>query len=69
MEVSLYCCYSIDVRNYLSKNGLRYKIVAENPNSHKIFWAYVRDKMLDKLLSERLPLCVFYACATAQDVT
>lgn len=52
MDVSLYCCYSVDVRNFLKSNDVRYKIVAENPNSHKIFWVYVRDEKLDKLLNE-----------------
>ena len=52
MDVSLYCCYSVNVRDFLKSNGVRYKIVAENPNSHKIFWVYVRDEKLDKLLNE-----------------
>lgn len=51
MEVSLYCCYSINVRNYLQEHGIKYKIVAENPNTHKIFWVFVRDEKLDHLLS------------------
>lgn len=25
MEVELYCCYSLPLRNYLYENGLRYK--------------------------------------------
>ncbi len=52
MGVSLYCCYSLKVRDYLRENGLRYELVAENPNSHKIFWVYVRNEKLDKLLAE-----------------
>lgn len=52
MGIGLYCCYSMDVRNYLNDNGVRYKIVAENPNSHKIFWVYVRDEKLDRLLTK-----------------
>lgn len=52
MEVSLYCCYSIDLRNYLKSNGLKYKLVAQNPNSKNIFWVYVRDEKLDSLLSK-----------------
>lgn len=34
------------------ENGLRYKIVAKNPNSLKDFWVFVRDKKLDELLIE-----------------
>lgn len=52
MDVSLYCCYSIDLRNFLKNNGVQYKIVAQNPNSQRIFWVYVRNSELDKLLSE-----------------
>lgn len=52
MDVSLYCCYSLDLRNFLKNNDVRYKIVAQNPNSQKIFWVYVRDEKLDKLLNE-----------------
>lgn len=51
-DVSLYCCYSLELRNYLAKNKVKYKIVAQNPNSQKIFWVYVRDKKLDELLTE-----------------
>lgn len=49
---SLYCCYSIELRNFLNSNGLRYEICALNPNSHNMFWIYIRDKKLDMLLSK-----------------
>ncbi len=52
MDVSLFCCYSIDLRNFLRNNGLKYKIVAKNPNSQNIFWVYIRDEKLDVLLNE-----------------
>lgn len=51
MEVELYCCYSINLRDFLYKNGLRYKLAALNPNSKKLFWVYVKDKKLDDLLN------------------
>ena len=44
MEVELYCCYSLPLRNFLYENGLRYKLAALNPNSQKLFWVYVKDK-------------------------
>lgn len=37
MEVELYCCYSLPLRNYLYENGLRYKLAALNPNSQNCF--------------------------------
>jgi hypothetical protein len=52
MDIRLYCCYSLPLRNYLIENGLRYKIVAKNPNSLKDFWVFVRDKKLDTLLND-----------------
>ncbi len=50
MKTSLYCCYSLKVREYLKENGVKYEIVAENPNSHNIFWVYIRNQKLDQLL-------------------
>lgn len=52
MDVDLYCCYSLPLRNFLYKNGLRYKLSALNPNSKKLFWVYEKDKKLDKLLKK-----------------
>ena len=52
MNVELYCCYSLPLRNFLYKNGLRYKLAASNPNSKKLFWIYIKDEKLDKLLNE-----------------
>ena len=42
MDVELYCCYSLPLRNFLYENGLRYKLAALNPNSKKLFWVYVK---------------------------
>lgn len=52
MDVELYCCYSLNLRNYLYSNGLRYKLAALNPNSNELFWVYVKDKKLDELLTK-----------------
>ena len=52
MNVGLYCCYSLYLRNFLYKNGLRYKLAALNPNSQELFWVYIKDEKLDKLLTE-----------------
>lgn len=51
-NIELYCCYSLNLRNYLYNNGLRYKLAALNPNSKSLFWVYVKNEKLDKLLSE-----------------
>lgn len=52
MDVKLYCCYSLPLRNYLYKNGLRYKLAAKNPNNNNLFWVYVKDEKLDELLDK-----------------
>lgn len=49
--VNLYCCYSLNLRNYLTKNGVKYKLCALNPNSKKMFWVYMKDENLDRLLN------------------
>ena len=51
-NVELYCCYSLNLREFLYKNGLRYKLAALNPNSKSLFWVYVKNEKLDKLLNE-----------------
>lgn len=51
-NVELYCCYSLNLREFLFSNGVRYKLAALNPNSKSLFWVYVKNEKLDKLLSE-----------------
>lgn len=51
-NVQLYTCYSLNLRNYLYDNGLKYKLAARNPNSNKLFWVYVKDEKLDELLAK-----------------
>lgn len=49
---SLYCCYSINLRKFLSENNVKYEICALNPNNNQMFWVYIRDKKLDELLTK-----------------
>ena len=51
-DIELYCCYSLNLREFLYNNGLRYKLAALNPNSKSLFWVYVKNEKLDKLLNE-----------------
>ena len=51
-NVELYCCYSLNLREFLYNNGVRYKLAALNPNSKSLFWVYVKTSELDRLLSE-----------------
>ena len=50
MDVELYCCYSLPLRNFLYENGLRYKLAVLNKKKKKLFWVYVKTKKLDELL-------------------
>lgn len=52
MKSKLYCCYSLNLRNFLESKGLRYELAALNPNSQKLFWVYIKTKQLDELLEE-----------------
>lgn len=47
---NLYCCYSLNLRDFLYKNGVKYELCALNPNSKTMFWVYVRNEKLNKLL-------------------
>ena len=49
-DSSLYCCYSVPLRDYLLENGLRYEICACNPNSGKMMWIFIRTEKLNQLL-------------------
>lgn len=49
---NLFCCYSLNLRNYLHQNGVKYELCALNPNSKSMFWVYMRNAELDHLLSQ-----------------
>ena len=49
---NLYCCYSLNLRDFLYKNGVKYELCALNPNSKNMFWIYLRNEKLNKLLDE-----------------
>jgi len=49
----LYTCYSVPLMKFLTVNkGIRYELVACNPNTMKKFWIFVRDEKLNKALDE-----------------
>ena len=51
-DIQLYTCSSINLRNFLYKNGVKYKLAARNPNSNKLFWVYIKNEQLNELLNE-----------------
>lgn len=51
-QSKLFPCYSIPLRDFLSSNGIRYELVGLHPETHKMFWVYIKNKELDKYTSE-----------------
>lgn len=48
----LYCCYSLNLRDFLYRHGIKYELCALNPNSKNMFWVYFRTDELDELLTQ-----------------
>ena len=52
MKNKIFCCYSIELRDYLIKNNIRYDVVGLNPTSHKMFWGFIKNNKLNELLEK-----------------
>lgn len=52
MKNKIFCCYSLELRDYLLKNNFKYEVVGLNPTSKKMFWGFIKNKQLDKTLKE-----------------
>lgn len=48
----LFPCYSIPLRDFLASYGVRYELVGLHPETHKMFWVYIKNEKLDFLTSE-----------------
>ena len=44
-------CYSIPMRDFLTRQGIRYELVGLHPTSKAMFWVYIKDEKLDKALT------------------
>jgi len=51
-DVQLFPCYSSNLKDYLMRNGLRYKLSALNANNHKKMWIFIDNEKLNNLLIE-----------------
>ena len=51
-DSNLYCCFSIPLRDYLLKNGMKYEVCAANPNTGNLMWIFMRTEKLNELLSK-----------------
>mgnify|MGYP003298479790 CR=1 FL=1 len=50
MDAKFYCCYSLNLRKYLQDNDMKYIMCALNLNSKKMFWVFIKNDKLQKLL-------------------
>lgn len=51
MKNKIYCCYSVELRDFLISNGLRYDVVGLNPTSKRMFWGFIKNDKLNIFLS------------------
>jgi hypothetical protein len=47
MKSKIFCCYSLELRKYLTSKNIRYEAVGLNPDTHRMFWAYIKDSKLN----------------------
>lgn len=47
-QSKLFSCYSI----FLTSHGVRYELVGLHPETHKMFWVYIKNKKINTLTSE-----------------
>ncbi len=50
--MELFACYSLNLRNYIMQQGIRYKIVGLNPTTKKPFWVFIKTEELLNCLTE-----------------
>lgn len=51
-ESKLYCCFSVPQRDYIKSKGIRYELVALNPNTQNKMWIYIKNEQLNYILQE-----------------
>ena len=49
---SLFPCYSVPMKDYLSSKGIRYELVGLHPDSKNMFWVYIKSNILRECLKE-----------------
>ena len=51
-NTDIYRCYSVNLMQFLSQNGVRYILIAKDIKSDRQFWAYVKTDIFNKLLKK-----------------
>ena len=51
-NTDIYRCYSVNLMQFLSQNGVRYILIAKDIKSDRQFWAYVKNDEFNILLQQ-----------------
>lgn len=51
-ENKLFPCYSTPLVKFLKEHGIKYELVGLHPETHKMFWVYIKTEELNKVLQE-----------------
>ena len=51
-NTDIYRCYSVNLMQFLSKNDVRYILIAKDIKSDRQFWAYVKTDEFNVLLKQ-----------------
>ena len=46
INTDVYRCYSVNLQQYLTENGMRYFLIAKDIKSSRTFWAYEQYKII-----------------------
>ena len=49
---ALFPCYSEPLKNFLEQKNIRYELVGLHPQSHHMFWVYIKNEKLKNALAE-----------------
>lgn len=48
----LFPCYSVPLRDFLTSKGIRYELVGIHPETHNMFWVYIKTEKLNNATYE-----------------
>lgn len=51
-NTDIYRCYSVNLMQFLSKNGVKYILIAKDIKSDRQFWAYIKTDEFNILLDK-----------------
>ena len=51
-NTDIYRCYSVNLMQFLSQNGIRYILIAKDIKSDRQFWAYIKTDKFTRLLHQ-----------------